>query len=140
MKTVLCWRGQVPPLLSLLTPLPFPTPPPFWLSLALPFPVYPSSSGMAAPAHTVVHTLFPGALRTVGFTLSQTGQGWGLEVGRWYQYLCCCSTSPFLIFKSGEAHSSRSQAKYIFFKGTIWKRKFQQQSILTHVSKLYTLR
>lgn len=74
-------RGQVPPLLSLLTPLPFPTPTPFWLSQALLFPVYQSSSGMAAPAHTVVHALFPGALRTVGFTLSQTGQGWGLGVG-----------------------------------------------------------
>lgn len=60
---------------------PFLPPTPFWLSPALLFPVYQSSSGMAAPAHTVVHALFPGALRTVGFTLSQTGQGWGLGVG-----------------------------------------------------------
>lgn len=57
----------------------------FWLSAArlstVLFPVYQSSSGMAAPAHTVVHTLFPGAPRTEGFTVSQTGPGWGLGLG-----------------------------------------------------------
>lgn len=52
-----------------------------WL-LSVLSPVYQSSSRMAVPAHTVVDALFTGAPRTVGFTVSQTGPGRELEVGK----------------------------------------------------------
>lgn len=90
MKTVLCWEraGPSPSLTShspsLSSPSSF-SPPSFsgslWL-LSVLSPVYQSSSRMAVPAHTVVDALFTGAPRTVGFTVSQTGPGRELEVGK----------------------------------------------------------
>lgn len=118
----------------LLTRLPFPTPHPFLALSSSSLPCLPVQLRNGSPCpHSGARPL---SWRSKDCGLHSFPDWAGLGARRWYQYLHCCSTSPFLIFKSGEAPSQRSHAKKIFLKAQTGKKLFQQQSILEFISKL----
>lgn len=137
MKTVLRWEraGPSPSLAS--HSLPFPTPHPFLALSGSSLPCLPVQLRNGSPCpHSGARPL---SWRSKNCGLHSFPDWAGLGARSWYQYLRCCSISPFLIFKTGEAHSRRSQAKKKIFKAQTEKKySSNKASWLTFLSFIKT--